>query len=48
MDEKDRIILEMRNKGRKAVHQSIYDEYIMIGDTRIYLTGVLWYSRVFI
>ncbi len=34
MDEKDRIILEMRNKGRKAVHQSIYDEYTMIGDTR--------------
>lgn len=34
MEEKDRVILAMRNSGRKEAHQSIYDEYTIIGDTR--------------
>lgn len=34
MESKDKLILGMRNSGRKEAHKSIYDEYTMIGNTR--------------
>lgn len=34
MDEKDKVILNMRTMGRNEAHKSIYDEYTMIGNTR--------------
>lgn len=34
MEDKDKIILGMRNGGRKEAHKSIYDEYTVIGNTR--------------
>ena len=34
MDEKDQLILKMRREGKRISHNSIYDDYTMIGNER--------------